>query len=223
MKLYLSDAIEFVRARIDELPYSNDDMISPADDDRNFDNTVEKILPEAAETIIMAAPAELLEPETEVYCDPEGVVPSPVSDLSIEGGVMRFSVSLETRFLRLVSFVSKDSGIYVVHPVPFDSPTARMQLDSYVRGTYDSPILVERKAPGKMEYTYYSAKRADGSPFIFSFINSPTYASENEVKAVFCPHPLELAVLNWLTARVLEAYGDQRSQQFYQKANSYLQ
>ena len=48
MKLYLSKAIEFVRARMDELSFDNDDMIVPAEDDRNFDVTVEKLLPEAA-------------------------------------------------------------------------------------------------------------------------------------------------------------------------------
>ena len=223
MKLYLSKAIEFVRARMDELSFSNDDMISPADDDRNFDTTVEKLLPEAAETVVMAAPAELLEPQTEAYCTPGSSLPSPVSGLDIEDGVMKFSVSLGSGFLRLVSFVSKDSGIYIVHPVPFDSPAARIQLNAYVRGTYDNPVLVERKAPGKIEYAYYSAKDEGGSPFILSYINTPSYASESVGKSVFCPHPLELAVLNRLTAMVLDAYNDQRSQLFYQKANSYLQ
>ena len=64
MKLYLSNAIEFVRSRMDELSYSNDDMIVPADDDRNFDNTVEKLLPEAAEYTYLAAPVSSVSPST---------------------------------------------------------------------------------------------------------------------------------------------------------------
>ena len=46
--MLLSDAISFVRARLDEIAFNQDDMISAAQDDRNLDTTVERLLPEAA-------------------------------------------------------------------------------------------------------------------------------------------------------------------------------
>ena len=160
MRLYLSDAIEFVRARMDELSYNNDDMIVPADDDRNFDTTVEKLLPEAAEFIFRAAPARLLEPQDAVRQDSADVESHSLK----EDGSLVITIDLSGGFLRLVSFKSDDSDIYVTQTVPFDGPSARMQANLYVRGTWDDPVLVERKVPGKLELRYYSVRNSEVEP-----------------------------------------------------------
>lgn len=218
MYLPLSDAVNFVRSRIDELSYNNDDMISPADDDRNFDKTVEKLLPEAAEAVFRAAPAALLEPEKLIQIPSLTQIPSGVESASIQGGVMVFVLNYSSGFLRLVSFKSGDSDIYVTIPTAFDSPEARKQTNPYTKGTYDAPVLIERKLPGKEEFSYYSARGSSWPGASVYTIDKPSYTDD---KTIFCPSLLDLAVLNRLVGMVLDAYGDQRSQLFYQKSNSY--
>lgn len=216
MNLYLQDAIEFVRARMDELSFDNDDMILPAEDDRNFDGTVEKLLPEAAEFVVRAAPAALLEPQGEM-----GIEDVSSAEYKSDGSVL-VTINLSTGFLRLISFKSEDSDIFVTDPVPFDSQKARMQVNPYTRGTYDAPVLVERKTPGKVHYTYFSVR--EGTPgFVIEKIDIPSYANSGGAKSIFCPKHLGPAVLNRLTGMVLEAYKEvQLAQTFYQKSASYF-
>lgn len=222
MRLYLSDAVEFVRARMDELSFSNDDMISPADDDRNFDKTVEKLLPEAAEFIDRAAPANLLEPEDVISVRAVGNRAEGIeSSILMEDGSIRITIPLESGFLRAVSFHCTDSDIYVTGAVPYDSPEARMQLNPYVRGTHDAPVLTERKVPGKVILTYYSVKDRTNVPgFAIYKIDKPSYADD---MSIFCPDFLGPAVLNRLTGMVLDTYKEsQHAQTFYQKSLSYI-
>lgn len=222
MRLYLSDAIEFVRARMDELSFNNDDMISPADDDRNFDTTVEKLLPEAAEFVDRAAPASLLEPEKMIYVSSVGASADGIESSELmEDGSIKIKISLDSGFLRAVSFICSDSELYVTGTIAFDSPEARMQTNPYVRGTYDAPVLIERKEPGKVILTYYSVKdTADVPGFTLYKIDKPSYADD---KSIFCPDSLGPAVLNRLTGMVLDTYREnQLAQTFYQKSLSYI-
>ncbi len=225
MRLYLSEAIEFVRARMDELSYNNDDMIVPADDDRNFDNTVEKLLPEAAEFVYRAAPAGLLEPQGEIAVPAPGTqVAGILSSALRQDGSIAVTIDLDGGFLRMVSFKAGDSDIYVTGTVPHDSPQARMQANPYTRGTYDAPVIVERKTPRRLHLAYYSVRnRANAPGFIIEKINKPYYSEDEGGKSIFSPDFLSLAVLNRLTGMVLETYGStQQAQAFYQKSATYF-
>lgn len=225
MKLYLSNAIEFVRARMDELSYNNDDMIVPADDDRNFDNTVEKMLPEAAEFVYRAAPASLLEPQEEIAVPAPGTQTAGIlsSELRQDGSIA-VTIDLDGGFLRLVSFKADDSEIHVSDIVPFDSQKARMQTNPYTRGTYDDPVVVERKTPRRLHLAYYSVRSRENAPgFTIEKINKPSYSQGSDGKSIFCPDFLSLAVLNRLTGMMLETYGSaQQAQAFYQKSATYF-
>lgn len=225
MKLYLSHAIEFVRSRMDELSYNNDDMIVPADDDRNFDNTVEKLLPEAAEFVYRAAPSRLLEPQGEIAVSAPGTQNAGIlsSELRQDGSIA-VTIDLDGGFLRMVSFKSDDSGIFVTEAVAFDSPKARMQENPYTRGTYDDPVVVERKTPRRLVLAYYSVRDMGAAPgFRIGKIDKPSYAQDADGKSIFSPDFLTLAVLNRLTGMVLETYGSaQQAQAFYQKSATYF-
>jgi len=234
MKLYLSNAIEFVRSRMDELSYSNDDMIVPADDDRNFDNTVEKLLPEAAEYTYLAAPVTSVSPsdgfqfrvtEDEVFVFGNATFGSD----SVQGGLVGdvadlFFDTTNTGLRRILSLQYVESGIDITHFVPNDSPEARMQLNPYTKGTADNPVAVMRTAQTGVGIKYYSVNEGDESAmFQVRVITAPKYATDKSGAYIFCPDRLNYAVLNRLTAMVLDAYNDQRAQLFYQKANSYIQ
>lgn len=225
MRLYLSNAIEFVRARMDELSYNNDDMIVPADDDRNFDNTVEKLLPEAAEFVYRAAPANLLEPQEEIAVPAPGTqVTGILSSELRQDGSIAVTIDLDGGFLRMVSFKAGDSDIFVTDTVAHDSPKARMQANSYTRGTYDDPVVVERKTPRRLHLAYYSVRDPEAAPgFVIEKINKPSYSEDVDGKSIFSPDFLNLAVLNRLTGMVLETYGSaQQAQAFYQKSATYF-
>lgn len=225
MRLNLSYAVEFVRARMDELSFSNDDMVSPAEDDRNLDTTVEKLLPEAAEFIERAAPAGLLEPQGAISVSRVGDAAEGIeSSVVREDGTIEITIDLDGGFLRLVSFWATDSDIFVTQPVPFDSPEARIQANPYVSGTYDDPVLVERKTPRKYHLAYHSVRDPESSVgFVIQKIDKPSYEDTGDGKSIFCPDFLAPAVLNRLVAMVLDAYGyAQQAQAFYQKSASYI-
>ena len=225
MRLYLSNAIEFVRARMDELPYDNDDMIVPADDDRNFDVTVERLLPEAAEFICRAAPSGLLEPQGEIAVPSPGTPTDGIlsSELRPDGSIA-VTIDLDGGFLRMVSFKADDSDIFVTGAVPFDSPKARMQVNPYTRGTYDDPVVVERKSPRRLFLEYYSVRDKESAPgFRIGKIDKPSWSQDADGKSIFSPDFLVPAVLNRLTGMVLETYGSaQQAQAFYQKSATYI-
>ncbi len=202
--MLLSNAISFVRARLDEIAFNQDDMISAAQDDRNLDTTVERLFPEAAEVVFLSAPAHLLEAETtETKQNQYGAVNIvPAGD-----------------FLRLVYVKASDSDIYVSNAVPFNSPEARMQEDKYTRGTPDAPVLVQGPSDSAYvtEFHYYSMTSTPGS-IRLAYIKKPEIVDGE----IFCPRLLSEAVFNELTAMVLETYGDQRAQLFHQKVTTYL-
>lgn len=225
MKLYLSDAIEFVRARMDELSFSNDDMISPADDDRNLDTTIGKLLPEAAELVVRAAPAHLLEPQSEIVVSRVGDAEDGIesSELRPDGSIS-VAIDLDGGFLRLVSFKASDSDVFITEPVAYNSPEARMQGNPYVSGTYDDPVLVERKTPRKYRLAYWSVRDPEAVVgFTIQKIDKPSYEDDSDGKSIFCPDFLAPAVLNRLTGMVLETYGQvQQAQAFYKKSANYI-
>lgn len=201
----LSDAISFVRARLDEIAFNQDDMITDVtQDDRNLDTTVERLLPEAAEVVFLSAPVHLLEAEV-------------IETKQNQYGAVNIVPAEE--FLRLVYVKASDSSIYVSKAVPFNSPEARMQEDLYTRGTPDAPVLVQGPSDSAYvtEYRYYSMTSTPGS-IKLAYIKKP----EIEDGELFCPRLLSEAVFNELTAKVLETYNDQRAQLFHQKVTTYL-
>ena len=215
--MLLSNAISFVRARLDEIAFNNDDMILAAQDDRNLDTTIERLLPEAVEVVLLSAPEGLLQPQYEVDTT---VSPLPVfveriaSDSTAQ--TIEVELSAQARFIRLVYFKAGDSDVYLTKAAPYDSPLARQQANPYTKGTPDLPALIQRNLLGwKVLFTYYGTESSQAK---MGFISK----AELQNNELFCPVGLENAALNELTAKVLEAYNDQRSQLFHQKANGYL-
>ena len=140
MKLTIGEAREFVRARLDELAAQESDMLLSAIDDRNLDNTVDKLIEEAISYIHLAAPASLMEgPILTESNFAEG-------DLVIKDRVLDIDTALSDindDILRFISFQCGDSDIKLTRAFYEDSPEARMQLNEYIQGQPDSPALVK--------------------------------------------------------------------------------
>lgn len=219
--LTLSKSISFVRARLDEIAFNQDDMILAAQDDRNLDTTIEQLLPDAAEVVFLSVPVQALEPEVEFNSATATAedYERGVNRINYVTGENHVDVELDgiAKFLRLVYFSASDSLIVVTTAAPFNSPVARQQSNMYVRGTYDAPVLVQRNlADGGVLFSYYGTEEA---PISFGYISKPAYKTDGQLgKYIFCPRAVESNVLNLLTGKVLETYGDNRSELFYKKA-----
>lgn len=224
MKLYLTDAQKFVRSRLDEISQTDSDMMLSTVDDRNLNKTVEECIEEAIRYIHLNAPVQMLEPTYSLKNeDGETASEDKVYVYEIEDGVVTVSVR-EMDLLRLVYFKAGDSNITITRTVPEDSPEGRMQLNEYVRGRSDSPILVLLQGSDtyRPTYKYYSTTATDSFPFSCGVYEVPESKTDETGDYYEISTRLELAVLNQLTAMVLQSYGSQASQYYFQLATSYL-
>ena len=115
---------------------------------------------------------------------------------------------------RLASLKASDSPVVVSDYATEDSPIGRMQNNRYVRGTWDDPRLIIKRAWADMrrpEYLYYSVKD-DKATFTLEYVPYPLEDSEEFEIA----DKLEYAVLNLLAAMVLNALS------YADKANIYM-
>lgn len=115
---------------------------------------------------------------------------------------------------RLASLKASDSPVVVSDYATEDSPIGRMQNNRYVRGTWDDPRLIIKRAWADMrrpEYLYYSF-RDDKATFTLEYVPYPLEDSEEFEIA----DKLEYAVLNLLAAMVLNALS------YADKANIYM-
>ena len=143
-----SDAVSIVRKNLDEQEINASAMYdtgSPDTTDNDaLDSIIKKTLPDAVNFVHGEAPLALL----------EGVAGTPTS-ASFSNNVLTFSMTT-AQILRLVAFQAVDSSVVIGEWTPEYSPEGRKQLNQYVRGTYDDPVLV--KVQGKQQFRYYTVK-----------------------------------------------------------------
>lgn len=136
MNLYISEAIQFVRSRLDELSIQESELLANSVDNLNLDETIVSLLEEAVSYVHQAAPASLM----------EGLILTQ-DDLkdywSVRDGVLDIDlVGANKDMLRIISFKAADSDIKLTTSVYEDSPIGRMQHNKYVQGQPDNPVLV---------------------------------------------------------------------------------
>jgi hypothetical protein len=218
MNLFVNaDAIPFVRARFDEIAAdSSDNLASSAPDDRNLDNTIGLLLPEAIASVHLEAPYHTMEGKDAE--SPTIIIKGKVAEITLPGA------------LRLVSLKASDSSVTLTSVIPEASPEGRMQLNEYLRGTPDRPglVLMQDSTKETPHLKYYSTsgtldqEQKDAATFDIKVFPVPSLTEAEGDGYYFISSKLKNAVLNRLTGMVLEVYGDQRSQSFYQKAALYM-
>lgn len=224
MQLLLKDAYDFVRSRIDELSQTASDMLLDSVDDRNLEETVRQMLPEAIKRVVLDAPVQILEANSEFSGTAGTDSPGGDVETNVVDGVFHFAVVGGDPLLRLVYFRVEDSKVVLTASVPEDSPKGRMQLNDYVKGRPDAPVLVLLQSSDTPypSYEYFTTK-LDAPYYRIGFIKYPvveTDISSNSYYGVGAK--IHLPVLNQLTAMVLTAYGSQAAQYYQQVAASYL-
>ena len=211
-----SEAIEAVRKNLDEQEINAAALYptgSPdTSDNDSLDSIIRKTLPEAINAVQAEAPLALI----------EGVAGSPTG-ASFSNNVLAFSFTT-AQILRLVAFQSVDSAVVLGEWTPEYSPEGRKQLDTYVRGTYDDPVLV--KIQGKQQFRYYTVLPATATTYAsapasavarFDYVPLQTYAAAAVSYSV--ADLLKESALLHLTGMVLAIYGEaDKAQYFFNKA-----
>lgn len=221
--LTLATAKTLVRKNLDEAGLNESLMYTDENNDNlSLDDLIAKFLPEAINEIHLLAPATSLEGIPYVFSSgvrPEGESVSRVGDTLI------FSPSSASDYLRLVAFQAIDSDIVVTDVLAEASPEGRKQLNPYVRGRHDRPRLVRTQGTATPpEFRYYSLKtdtsvEPRNAIRRFSFVREQRYspaATGYEIS-----RPLRQNIIDRLTAMVMETYGNQNTQSYYQRSVSF--
>ena len=233
--LSLSDAVALVRKNLDELDPNGSNMYTEENgsasdygDNASLNAIVARNLPEAINAIHLAAPTALLEGEPFVNANLDSVALS-------DDGILSFNLKDSSNYLRLVAFQAADSAIVVTDVIPEASPEGKKQLNPYIRGRKDRPrlVLLQGRHTGP-SFKYYTLDR-NGSDFA-TYQSIPSRAISQLVtvqEQFYTARPqatnpsynisrrLRQNIIDCLTAKVMETYGDARVQSFIDKANSF--
>ena len=246
-----NDAITAVRRNIDELDKNGSAMYgtgTDTNDNDSLDNTIRRFIPDAVNAIHLAAPVAMLE-GVDFSFDANSVGAIDTTD-----GILSFMLNntsgVETKFLRLVFFQAtkatptdqwapEDAIVTVV--TPESGAEARKQLNPYLRGRYDRPVLVKvqqvgaegaANAPMFRYYTVRDLGRFDGENVRewedaiahFNYIKELSYVAptvEVPNPTYDISEPLRQNIIDYLTGLVLETFSDQRAQFFFTKASTF--
>ena len=209
-----SEAVTIVRKNLDEQEINASAMYASGSpdtsDNDSLDSIIKKTLPDAINFVQANAPAALL----------EGADGRPAT-ASFSGQILSFAIN--DQILRLVAFQAVDSMVVVGDWTPEFSPEGRKQLDQYVRGTYDDPVLV--KVHGKQNFKYYTVKSDTATTYAsnpqnaisrFDYVPQAVY-SQGATSYSVATLLKESALLH-LTGMVLSIYGDEKANYFFEKA-----
>lgn len=231
IKLTSTEALALVRKNLDELDPNGSIMYDdengsafPYGDNMSLSDIIKRSLPEAINAIQAIAPVQLLEGKP--------FEPSDLNSASIQDdGVLILYLKVATNFLRLVAFEAADSNVVVSDVLSEASPEGRKQLNPHIRGRYDRPRLVLEQGRHTGPVLKYYSLNPEGANFA-AYKATPTSAITRLtfVQEQFHPGPtagfdisrrLRQNILDYLTAMVLDIYGNQRAQVFYQKASNF--
>ena len=207
-----SDAVALVRKNMDEQEINASALYvsgSPdtADND-SLDNIIKKTLPEAINAVHINADHALL----------EGIDAS-LTGVTISNNVVTFTAGAP--MLRLVAFQAVDSPVVIGDWTPEYSPTGRKQLNPYIRGTYDDPVLV--KLEGRDQFKYYTILAATATSYAESpagTISICKYVPQHSYSAGAASYTvsslLKDKAISTLTGMVLSIYGDEKAKYFFE-------
>ena len=231
INLHVSDAVELVRKNLDELDPNGSIMLDDENgssaefgDNSSLNDIIARSLPEAINSVHLAAPVQLLEGKSPGEDD--------YSTLDVDDkGVLTIGLEAGLNFLRLVSFQTRDSDIVVTEVIGEATPEGRKQLNPYICGRHDCPRLVQLQG-WRYLFKYYSMNTEREEEFqqlaedpysaIADFQYVPEYSFDAAIIEYEVCSRLKQNIIDCLTAKVLEIYGSQQAQVFWQKANSYL-
>lgn len=226
-QLSISAACLYVRRALDELTSVEEIGMLVYPDGMDLHKLVEGAIVEAAVKVHNLAPAIMIEG---VKGEASTNVRARDYTASIdEDGVM--TIRMEKEAIRIASLKASDSEVVICELIPEDSAEGRKQLNKYVRGVPDDPRAVLQKEPNgdhKPIVKYYAfgqeQKDAEGNaiPRTIELYYVP-YPKIEETIVEISP-ALEYAVLNEVTAMVMDSLGEREKASLYrEKSINYMQ
>ena len=213
-----SGLAKVIRTNLDELGV-NESMMMGGSDDAMLDEMIWNVAGECADEIHSVAPVQLL--------DGKGLLEegSDYDAYAISVDSTRKTVLLVPiqDVIRLVEFQATDSDYVVSEMIPEASPEGRMQLDSNICGVYDDPkvVLAQGSSDDSGQMRYYSLETELGKD---ESASSKIKTLEVIFRQFGATDSVDVAdnvtsnFYNLVTAKVLTIMGDQRAQEYYNKA-----
>lgn len=214
-QLGISAACAYVRKSLDELTSVEDIGMLASPDAIDLHKIVENSIIEAAVRVHERASSVLM----------DGVIGVSGTDYTAQlvETDKSVTITMNKEAVRIVSIKASDSSVIITELIPEDSAEGRKQKNPHVCGTFDDPRAVLNKVwseDHKPVITYYTAKDKTTPTFTVEYVPYP-YIEENVIE--ICSR-LEYAVLNELTAMVMESYGlAERAAQHRNRANEIME
>ena len=194
-QLSINSATFFVRTALDELATVEEIGMLVDADAVNLQRLVVNSIVEAVVRTHQGASSLLIDGKT-------GVLDEDYTAELGDHGVITITMLKDT--LRVASLQAGDSSVVVSDLVPENSAEGRKQFNKYVRGVSDDPRVVLQKRwsePYKPVMKYYSTEATTCPEIYLEYIPYPVL----DESVVLISHQLEYAVLNELTAMILDS------------------
>ena len=194
-QLSINSATSFVRTALDELATIEEIGMLVDADAVNLQRLVSNSIVEAVVKTHQGAISLLIDGKT-------GVLGEDYTAELGENGVITITMLKDT--LRVASLQAGDSSVVVSDLVPEDSAEGRKQFNKYVRGVSDDPRAVLQKRwsePYKPVMKYYSTEEPTCPEIHLEYVPYPVL----DESVISISHQLEYAVLNELTAMILDS------------------
>jgi hypothetical protein len=213
-----STLVKIVRTNLDESGV-NDSMMLGGSDDAMLDDIIWNVAGECADEIHSAAPVQMLDGES-LLAEGSDYDTSQITVGESNAKVLHVPIK---NVIRLVAFKAKDSDYVVTETIPEASPEGRMQLDPNLCGIYDDPKVVMQQGSSDEDATmiYYSLKAElgkDESSVAMVEKLSVIFRQFGKTDSVKVADNVASNFYNLVTAKVLTIMGDQRAQDYYNKA-----
>lgn len=219
-QLGISAACAYVRKSLDELTSVEDIGMLASPDAIDLHKIVENSIIEAAVRVHEKASSVLM----------EGVQGKSGTDFTAKANDDKsVTITMSNKAVRIISIQSKHTieskatSNIITDLIPEDSAEGRKQKNPFVCGTYDDPRVVINKVwagDHKPIMTYYSVHENELPELVVEYVPYPAI-EENVIE--ICSR-LEYAVLNELTAMVMDSYGlTERAAQHRNRANEIME
>ena len=224
LNIHVNDAIAAVRKNLDEQNWNPSMMYGQSEDNAELDSMIALTIPEAIRSIHAEAPSSMM----------EGKVLDNTSNLDIDVEAKVLDIDFRVTgtgaindVFRLISFKCSDSRVLLNDVFYENSPMARAQLNPYVRGTKDKPVMVQMgdSAPLAPHYRYYTTEESSSDVnFRLEYFPEPTLHSATGQSDYYeISTRLYDATIYQLTAMVLANYGENDKAGYFQTlANSFI-
>lgn len=202
----ISQIIESVRIKYDEIGLNESEMITPDEDSRNFDTIVKSNISAAFDFVINGAELSMLEGKS-----------AENLEVTIDENLVGH-IDLPTDFLRVITLKLSSWHSSPSKIITEDSPEYRMQSDPYACGTFQQPVIaLIHNSKGK-QLEFYKAKKADDT--LASFVYIPKWTEEKT--SVEIPELLSDAFIYYIAALTAATFREDIANDFFKIARSLL-